>query len=111
MTPTQTPGVQFFGGIPLMVPNTTYQGEGFHISHNDHDVRIYGDVTTALVLRGGAAFYILNGDHRPGYAGVIPLGLDACLAYFRQNIGQINKFSETPPAEHSPAHAALHERK
>ena len=106
MIPTQKPGMQFFGGIPLMVPNTTYQGDGFHISHNARDVRIYGGVTTALVLNNGAAFYILNGDHRDGYAHLIPQGLDACLAYFRQHINQMNKFSETPQATHGLAGAA-----
>lgn len=98
MTPTQTPGVQFFGGIPIMVPNTTYQGDGFHISYNDRDVRIYGGSTTALVVDGGAAFYILNGDHRVGYSARIQQGLDACLGYFCENIGRINRYSETPPA-------------
>lgn len=97
MTPTQKPGLQFFNGIPLMVPNSTYQGDGFHVSHNDRDVRLYGDVTTALVLRGGEAFYILNGDHRSGYAALIPQGFDACLAYFRQHVDQVSKYSDTPP--------------
>jgi len=97
MTPTQKPGVKFFKGIPLSVPNTTYHGDGFYISHNDRDVGAYGDVTTALVVRG-AVFYILNGDHRAGYANLIPLGLDACLTYFRQHINKMNKHSEKPPA-------------
>lgn len=106
MIPTQKPGMQFFGGIPLMVPNTTYQGDGFHISHNDHDALIYGDVTTALVLRGGEAFYILDGDHCAGYAALIPKGLDACMDYFRQHIDLKNKFSETPPTIDDVASAA-----
>ncbi|WP_298151020.1 hypothetical protein [Flavobacterium sp.] len=97
MTPMHKPGVNFFNGIPLMVPNSTYQGDGFHISHNDCDVSVYGDVTTALVLRGGEAFYILNGDHRTGYATLISLGFDACLDYFRQHIDQMSKYSEMPP--------------
>lgn len=98
MKQTQKPGMQWFNGIPLMVPNSTYQGEGFHVSHNDRDVRIYGDVTTALVLRGGEAFYILNGDHRAGYAALIERGFDACLEYFSQHIGQISKYSDKLPA-------------
>jgi len=98
MTPTQMPGVQFVGGIPIPVPNTTYQGAGFYVSHNDRDVSIYGAVTTALVLDNMEAFYILNGDHRAGYAKLIPQGLDACLAYFRKHINQKSKFSDTPPA-------------
>lgn len=97
MTPTQKPGVQFFGGIPLSVPNTTYDGDGFHISHNDRDVSIYGDTTTALVLKGGEAFYILNGDHREGYAPLLSLGFDACMDYFRRHLDQLNKFSDPLP--------------
>lgn len=107
MKQTQKPGVQFFSGIPVNVPNSTYQGDGFHISHNDRDVRIYGDVTTALVLRGGEAFYILNGDHRAGYAAVIDQGFDACLAYFGQNIAQISKYSDKlPSGDVAPAPAS-----
>ena len=98
MTPTQTPGVRFFNGIPLSVPNTTYQGNGFYISYNDRDVRTYGDTTTALVLNQGEAFYILNGDHRDGYAPLLSLGFDACMDYFRRNLDQRNKFSDAPPA-------------
>lgn len=102
MTPTQKPGLKYYNGIPIMVPNTTYQGDGFHISHNDRDWSIYGDVTTALVVKGGSAFYVLNGDHRAGYIPLVPEGLDACLAYFRQHMGQMNKFSEMPPATDGP---------
>lgn len=98
LTPSQKPGVNFFKGIPLSVPNTTYDGDGFHISHNDRDALLYGDVTTAIVVNGGGAFYILNGDHRAGYADLIPQGLAACLDYFRAHINQKNKYSETPPA-------------
>ena len=102
MTPSQKPGVQFFGGMPLSVPNTTYQGVGFHISHNDRDTRIYGDTTTALVLNDGEAFFILNGDHRHGYAPLLSQGFDACMDYFRRHIDQLNKFSDTPPAITGP---------
>ena len=98
MTPNQTPGVRFIAGFPVSIPNSTYPGDGFYNSHNDRDARNYGSVTTALVVEGAmTAFYILNGDHREGYARLIAQGLDACLDYFRQHIGQINKYSETPP--------------
>lgn len=97
MTPNQTPGLRFMGGIPVQVPNSTYQGDGFYISHNDRDVRIYGAVTTALVVQGQTAFYILKGDHREGYASRIAQGLDACLDYFRQHIDQISQYSDRPP--------------
>lgn len=97
MHATQKPGLQWLGGIPVMVPNTVYPGEGFYISHNTHDRRIYGDVTTALVLQGDeTAFYILNGDHREGYAPLLALGLAACMEYFQQHIDQMSKYSEVP---------------
>lgn len=47
MGPTQTTGVKVFNGILITVPNSTYQGDGFHISHIDRDVRTYGVVKTA----------------------------------------------------------------
>jgi hypothetical protein len=106
MIPTQKPGVQFFGELPLSVPNTTYQGDGFYVSHNDRDVRTYGDVTTALVVGNGSGFYILNGDHRAGYAPLIPQGFDACMTYFQQHIDWKNKFSDTAPAINAVATVA-----
>jgi hypothetical protein len=39
-------------------------------------------------------FLILNGDHREAYSALIPLGFDACLAYFMDNVEQANKRSE-----------------
>jgi len=83
--------------MPVSVPNSTYSGDGFHVSHNDHDLRIYGDVTTALVRGDCEAFYILNGDHRAAYFELIPQGFDACLAYFVAHIDQMNHRSERPP--------------
>lgn len=82
--------------ISLFVPNSTQDGEGFYISHNDHDTNLYGDQTTALVLGQMQTFYILNGDHRAEYAELIPQGLEACLGYFAEHIDQMNKFSERP---------------
>jgi hypothetical protein len=80
--------------VPLIQYNSTVDGEGFFISYNDHDIDLYGDVTTAFVIGQMEGFLTLNGDHREGYAALIPLGFDACLAYFMDNIEQANKHSE-----------------
>lgn len=84
--------------LPLHVPNDTIHGEGFYISYNAHDSGIYGSDTTALVVGQMEAFYILNGDHMGEYFRRIGAGFEACLEYFEENIEQINKYSEQPPA-------------
>lgn len=84
--------------IPLHVPNDTLNGDGFYISYNNYDSAIYGSDTTALVVGQMEAFYILNGDHMGEYFRRIGEGFDACLDYFEENIDQINKHSEQPPA-------------
>lgn len=78
-------------------PNRVTQGDGFYVSYNDVDTdsSAYGAVTTALVLGQMERFYILNGDHRPGYRDRIPLGLTACLEYFLANIASMNHRSDT----------------
>mgnify|MGYP003626343813 CR=1 FL=1 len=81
--------------VPVLVPNTTMDGDNFYVSFNDYDHGIYGGDTTALVLGQMQHFYILNGDHRAAYAELIPQGIDACLSYFKANIADINKRSET----------------
>ena len=100
-------GVQLCNGIPVFEPNSvtiennsdiqmdgvTYKG--FYISYNSHDVSLYGDITTALVLGQMEKFLILNGDHRAGYAAATAEGgFEACLGYFKNNISQANKRSE-----------------
>jgi hypothetical protein len=84
--------------VPLVQYNAVMNGEGFFISFNDHDTSpsLYGGVTTALVFGQMQAFYILNGDHRAGYAPLLNDGFDACLAYFKANIDTINIRSERP---------------
>ena len=69
-----------------MTQNTTVDGEGFYNSYNFIDRAAYGSDTTALVLGQMQRFYILTGDHRLRYAPLIPQGLDACLAYYRDHI-------------------------
>jgi hypothetical protein len=85
MSPEKTPGM----------PNQIYRGSGdYYVSYNDTDSRIYGCATTALVVENMRYFYILNGDHRAGYAQLMDKGIDACLNYFRDHIDQISKFSD-----------------
>lgn len=84
--------------VPLVQYNAVMNADGFYVSFNDHDTApsLYGDVTTALVFGQMQAFYILNGDHRAGYAGLLSQGFDACLEYFKANIASINKRSARP---------------
>jgi len=63
-------------------------GNGFYISYNDHDIDTYGCKTTAFVIGQMEGFLILNGDHREAYSVLIPLGFDACLAYFMANVAK-----------------------
>ncbi len=80
--------------VPLIQYNSTMDGDGYYISYNDHDIDTYGCETTALVIGQMEGFLILNGDHREAYSALIPLGFDACLAYFMTNVEQANKRSE-----------------
>lgn len=84
--------------VTVNVPNDTFSGDGFYISYNDRDASIYGSVTTALVIGQMERFFILNGDHTAAYRKIINDGLEACMAYFEENIDQINKRSDKPEA-------------
>lgn len=67
---------------------------GFYVSYNVVDRRIYGCDTTALVLGQMERFYILNGDHREAYSRLIGKGFNECLDYFMNNIKAANEYSE-----------------
>lgn len=67
---------------------------GFYVSYNSHDVDIYGDVTTALVLGQMQKYFILNGDHRAEYARIIKSGFKRCIEYFVNNADKINRYSD-----------------
>lgn len=84
------------GSFVVGVPNTVLHGEGFYVSHNDHDIRTYGGETTALVIGQMQRFYILKGDHRESYAPLIAKGLEACLSYFRSQPDQWHEHSDNP---------------
>jgi hypothetical protein len=75
-------------------PNSILSGSGFHVSFNDRDLGIYGCVTTALVKGQMESFLILDGDHRKAYAGLVPQGYEACLAYFESLPDRVNKRSD-----------------
>lgn len=83
--------------------NSILQGDGFYVSFL-YDNGCFGGDTTALVLgEQMEAFYILNGDHREAYAGLVSQGLDACLDYFRSKPEMINHRSDQPPPADTPA--------
>ena len=94
--PNQTPGTRFVDGVPVFFPNSVYSGDGFYVSHNNIDYRIYGDETTALVRTSGRTeFYILNGDHRNQYMELMSSGYAACKAYYDSLPKQHNSMSDT----------------
>lgn len=80
-------------GIPF-APNSVASGDGYHVSFNDRDYDIFGDITTALVIGQGDLFLTLNGDHRAGFAKASESGFEGCLTYFDDHIAQSNYRSE-----------------
>ena len=74
--------------------NTTIDEDTFYISYNNHDINIYGGVTTALVLGQMERFYILLGDHRLAYSKLINKGFRACKLYFKENDRYRSKYSD-----------------
>lgn len=68
--------------------------EGFYVSYNNHEIDLYGDVTTALVLGQMEKFYILTGNHCEQYEELIGQGFFECLEYYKENINQAHKFSD-----------------
>jgi hypothetical protein len=93
-------GIEFlqYNSVPIKsIEQAEINGEiydGFYISYNNHDIKIYGDRTTALVLGQMQKFYILKGDHREQYSKLIEQGFSRCLEYFKANAGQISKYSD-----------------
>jgi hypothetical protein len=87
------------GTFEVSVPNEAMPGDGFYISYNDVDQGIYGSDTTAIVVGQMQRFFILNGDHREGYAPLIQQGFDACIAYYEAHISESNKFSDKLPLD------------
>ena len=85
-----TVSVGTVAGMQVLVPNVTTDHKGFYVSYNNYDTSVYGSDTTALVVGQMEKFYILNGDHRAGYAAVAESGLQACLDYFSEHAAEIN---------------------
>lgn len=74
-------------------PNVAASFAGFHISHCGR-TSDYGCETTAIVLQH-RVFFILNGDHSAALAEAARAhGVDGCIRYFAQHIGQANGRSE-----------------
>ena len=88
------------GPVVVPVPNAVIDGDGFYISYNDHDIRIYGSDTTALVVGQMEKFYILTGDHRAQYQALMANGFEACLDYFKANLKDAHKHSDKLAAIH-----------
>lgn len=78
---------------PIEMYSKTY--EGFYVSYNNYDIGFYGCKTTALVLGQMQKFFILNGDHRKQYEEIIEQGFHECLSYYKDNINNANKYSDT----------------
>ena len=74
-------------------PNVSRNFDGFHISYCNRSSD-YGCPTTAIVL-GGRVFFILNGNHaEPLCNAASDEGIQGCVDYFVENIGQANGYSE-----------------
>lgn len=97
-----TSSLKFFDGIPVLIPNKIISDQPHHyISYNTTDFRIYGNDTTAIVLKRyrhhenlhqytGDVFLVLNGKHDK----LIGLNLLECLEYFSINEDKKNGYSE-----------------
>lgn len=78
------------------------EGEGFYVgfvNHRDNPwqgTSLAGDVAGVgeTALKGAEGYLILNGDHRDGYAPLIPQGYQACKDYYLINISQRSSWSE-----------------
>lgn len=76
-------------------PNLIAGFRGYHLSYNDHDIDIYGDVTTAIVIGDQMDYFlILNGDHRKQLLDASHSGLTACLDYFNTHLDIANNYSD-----------------
>lgn len=97
--------------------NDVLECDGFLVSYQPKDLlreydRLMGHAPssmdsanpeTALIVKGERNRYlILRGDHREAYERLAPSGLEACLAYFRDNAGQTHFFSDSLPENDEP---------
>lgn len=94
MKVTQTPGVSFFRGMPVSIPNEVRQNcDEFYVSYNASPAH-YGSDTTAVVTQGqgGTKFYILLGDHRKQLEEASTL--DKCMEYYKANPDKQSEYSD-----------------
>lgn len=96
MNDFKSQGTKVFSGVRVSSPNQIMEGKNFYVSYNSVDSYIYGCDTTALVWGQMQHFFILCGDHREGYKKAIEGGFPPCAEYFKNNIDQINSYSESP---------------
>jgi len=86
-------------------PNTTMETDSPHwyVSYNTGNYFDYGCVTTALVLGQCEYCLVLKGDHRQGFKRILDLPFEEqkgrtrlalCLAYVRENRGQLHEYSD-----------------
>ena len=85
-----TISIKNISGYSCLITNKVINGDGFYVSHNNYDIDLYGNETTALVDDNMRFFFVLNGNHMAYYKDVIKNGYEACLKYFKDNIDQIN---------------------
>lgn len=88
--------LKFYGGVPIYIPNTTYnlEDKGCYISYNI-DVSYYGSKTTAIVREDGInpiKFLILNGNHIEELLKLKTY--EKCVEYFKSHLELKNKYSE-----------------
>ncbi|MEY8802157.1 hypothetical protein AB9K35_17910 [Leisingera sp. XS_AS12] len=79
--------------INQLAPNTVLDQGKYHVSY-DSSTSGYGCQTTALVF-GDSVFFVLNGDHREGYAAACGTGgKQGALDYFIAHLDDANQMSE-----------------
>lgn len=81
-----------YKSVPIITYNDVIQKKDYYISLNQHDLNIYGDITTAIVVGQMEKFYILNGNHVEHYNRLKTL--QDCLQYFKEQKNKINKYSD-----------------
>lgn len=72
--------------------NLILEKEDFYISYNADPgggfSMLSGDENDETALCANDEFYILNGDHRQEYEGIVDQGVEACLDYYNKTQGK-----------------------
>ena len=92
--------------IGELARNTVLDQGGYHISHEGIS-GAYGCPTTALVFQN-TLFFILEGDHRDGYAQAVEeSGQQGAFEYFVEHLHQAHKYSEHASVDNEPDQSGL----